>query len=260
MKISVVLPCYNASNNIIETLDSINRQTLQQIECVIINDGSTDNTHDLIVSYKFREGISVIYISRENKGFLFSLQEGIDRSSNELIARIDSDDIWEPNHLELLSSVLEKENLVFVGSNATLINDKGDEIGFFNVPTTNKMLLKRLLNDNAIIHSSVIFRKDIYYKTSGYICGEGDFYKHIADYNLWVEMSAWGRCRNVQERTVRYRYLDNSMSRSINRLTNYKARRHVMLKMFHFHKTDTLFFIKSLIKVELRIIQSLLCR
>ena len=258
MNVSVVLPCYNASSTIIETLDSINKQTLQQMECVIINDGSSDNTSDLIESYKFRKGISVVYISRENKGFLYTLQEGIENSSNELIARIDADDIWEPCHLELLTSVLEKENLVFVGANATLIDVHGKITGHYNVPTTNELLLQKLLNDNVIIHSSVVFRKDIYNRTSGYICGEGDFYKHIADYNLWVEMSFLGKCRNVQERTIRYRVLENSMSRNINKLTNYKARRYVMLKMFKYYHKHTLYFLKSLIKVELRIIQCLL--
>lgn len=260
MNVSIVLPCYNASYTIVETLDSINNQTLEQFECVIINDGSSDNTLNLIESYKFREGISVILISRINKGFLYSLHEGIEKSSHELIARIDADDIWEPNHLELLSSVLKNENLVFVGSNATLIDINGMKIGLYNVPTTNEMFLKKMLNDNQIIHSSVVFRKDIYYKTSGYMCGEGEFYKHIADYNLWAEMSFLGNCRNVPNRTVRYRYLDNSMSRNINKLTNYRARKYVILKMYKYHHKHLLYFIKSLIKVELRIIQNLLCR
>ncbi len=257
MKVSVILPCYNSENTIKYTLDSINAQTFSYFECIIINDGSVDNTLQIINDYHFRSGIVPIIVTRENRGFLYSLHEGICKSNNELIARIDSDDLWEPNHLEKLVGVLEQEHLVFVGSNALIIDENSNIIGKTNVPTTNKALMKSLLNDNSIIHSSVIFRKSLYFQTSGYLCGEGDFFKHIADYNLWVELSFLGNCRNIHDYTVRYRFLNSSMSRNINRLINYRARKYVMNKMFKHYKKNIIFHYISILKVNLRILQNI---
>lgn len=254
--ISVVLACYNAENTIVETLESINGQTHREFECIIINDGSTDDTLNIIDSYIFREGIEKIVISRQNKGFIRSLVDGINKSSGDIIARIDADDIWEKDHLAKLSDILIKEDLCLIGSNATIIDIDGKIIGETNVPLTECKIRKEFLNDNPYIHSSVIFRKSIYSKTSGYMLGEGDFYKHIADYNLWLEMSFYGHCGNMKEKTLRYRIQAASMSRNINKYVNYKARCYVMRKAYNHYHNHFFFFIYNLAKVSIRLLQN----
>lgn len=257
-KISIVLPCYNAASTLNETLESINRQLLEEFELVIINDGSKDSTLQIIKSFPFRNGIKVNLISRENKGFLKSLAEGINVCEGDLIARIDSDDIWEKNHLSLIVPYFKDEKLVLVGSNATIINSKGEVLGKTSLPCTDKEIRRRFLNDNVFVHSSVVFRKEAYLKTTGYLCGNDEKAMHIADYNLWVELSAFGKVCNINECTLKYRYLDNSMSRTVNRKNNYEARLSVQKKAYSIYKMHFFYHLFCVTKTYMRIIQAYL--
>ena len=107
--ISIVLPCYNSQKFIYDTLVSINNQDYNgPLELVCIDDGSTDNTLQIVKKFKFNNKIELVLISRKNKGFLYSILEGVEKSKSEFIARIDSDDIWLPNHLSVLMSYFKK--------------------------------------------------------------------------------------------------------------------------------------------------------
>ena len=119
MRISVVLPCYNAEATLTETLDSINSQSLRSFELIAVDDGSKDCTRCILENYRFREGISFRLVSRENRGFIRTLEEGIGLSSGDIIARIDADDLWMPDHLSLLDSLFcADKDVVLAGTNA----------------------------------------------------------------------------------------------------------------------------------------------
>lgn len=254
--VSVVLPCYNSENTIISTLMSVNQQTLQKFELVIINDGSTDRSGSYIDDFVFREGISVKIISRENKGFLQSLVEGIEYSKGEYIARLDADDIWLPEHLKQCYTYLsDNPQSVLVGANAYYINENNEDIGKSHQLEHDTELRRGLLKDNQFIHSSVVFKKEAYLKTVGYLCGNDISAMHIADYNLWVEMSRYGLIANLPDFTLKYRVAPTSMSRSIHKVENYCARKQVMKKAYAFHKSSFLYFLYNILKVDLRIFQ-----
>ena len=257
-KVSVILPCYNAEDTLYETLVSINSQSMQGFELVIVNDGSKDLTLQIIQSFPFRSDIRLKLISRENKGFLKSLVEGVNASEGELIARIDADDVWEENHLSTLVPFFKDIRLVLAGSNATIINRQGIIVGKTNLPCGDSEIRRRLLKDNVFIHSSVVFRKEAYVKTVGYLCGNDEKSMHIADYNLWVELSALGDICNISECTLKYRYLENSMSRSVNRTNNYKARLAVQKKAYTLYREHFFYYLICLSKTYIRIIQSYL--
>ena len=114
---SIILPVYNAEETIEETLNSIKNQDYTDFELIIINDGSTDNTLEIINAFIGKhKRIDINLISRPNKGFMFSLEEGIKIAKNKLIARIDSDDIWEYNHLNTMMACFNNNNIVLAGS------------------------------------------------------------------------------------------------------------------------------------------------
>jgi len=252
--VSIILPCYNAQSTIQDTLNSILNQTYQNFELICINDGSKDNTLDILNNYYKNSQITMKIISRENKGFLKSLDEGIRISSGEFIARIDSDDIWKPDHLEKIIDEFNTNNkLVLCGSNAEYIDINNNIIGVSNQPTN---IIKYLMKDSPYIHSSVVFKSSIYIKTSGYLIGDDEGSKHIADYNLWLELSKFGECINLRDQTLKYRILDNSMSRTINRCVNYKSRLLVMKKTYKFYKKFHFFYFFNYIKVSIRIMQN----
>lgn len=108
--ISVILPTYNASKTISEAIDSILSQSFKDWEMLVINDGSIDNTKDIIQGYTDSR---IKYIENEgNKGLVYSLNRGISLSQGVYIARMDADDISLPTRLEeQLKYLQDKDNL-----------------------------------------------------------------------------------------------------------------------------------------------------
>lgn len=98
-KISVVIPLYNKGFIISETLNSVLAQTFTDFEIVIVNDGSTDNSFEIVSQYSDDR---IRLYNQENKGVSKTRNAGIEYSKSELIAFLDADDYWHPNHLEEL--------------------------------------------------------------------------------------------------------------------------------------------------------------
>lgn len=98
-KISVVIPLYNKGFIISETLESVLVQTFTDFEIVIVNDGSTDNSFEIVSQYTDNR---IRLYNQENKGVSKTRNAGIEYSKSELIAFLDADDYWHPNHLEEL--------------------------------------------------------------------------------------------------------------------------------------------------------------
>lgn len=107
--ISVILPAYNASKTISEAIDSILSQSFKDWEMLVINDGSIDNTKDIIQSYTDSR---IKYIENEgNKGLVYSLNRGISLSQGVYIARMDADDISLPTRLEEQLKYLQDKDI-----------------------------------------------------------------------------------------------------------------------------------------------------
>jgi len=101
IKVSIIIPCYNAENKILRCLNSINNQTYQNIEAIFVNDGSTDNTKEVLNNFK-EETPRVIVIHKENGGVSSARNMGIRQSSGEYLMFIDSDDWIENNAVEIM--------------------------------------------------------------------------------------------------------------------------------------------------------------
>ena len=250
---SIILPVYNAEETIEETLNSIKNQDYTDFELIIINDGSTDNTLEIINAFIGKhKRIDINLISRPNKGFMFSLEEGIKIAKNKLIARIDSDDIWEYNHLNTMMACFNNNNIVLAGSNAVLIDKFGKEIGSLRMPQN---IEKAILFDNPIIHSSVVFDKSAYQKTKGYLRKRSEVNDIFADYRLWLEFLSVGKCVNSEVQTLRYRYLESSMSRKISKLPYYKERLKLAFEAYSQIKKYHFYFLFCTTKILVRILQ-----
>lgn len=252
VEVSIVLPCYNGEDTLMKCLESINNQCYK-IELVFVNDGSTDNSLKIFNKFKFDKNISIKLIDRENKGFLYSLNEAIGKSTGNFIARIDADDFWDENHIiTILKKFNQNSDYVLIGSQCIIINDNDEVLGESNLPINHKKIVKWLHKDNPFIHSSVVFKKEVYLKTTGYYSSDSDFFKHIADYNLWFEFSKFGLCENINEKTVYYRFAENSMSRSINMVNNLKSRLYVMRNVNAYYKSYKTYYYYHKLKVSLK--------
>jgi glycosyltransferase involved in cell wall biosynthesis len=111
--ISVVIPAYNAGRFVGEAIESVLNQTFQDFEIIVIDDGSTDDTHDVVSSF----GEKIIYIQQENNGPAAARNAGIKRSNSKYIAFLDADDWWVKNKFEEELNILDSmPDLAFVCS------------------------------------------------------------------------------------------------------------------------------------------------
>lgn len=104
MRISVLIPAYNCAATIRATLDSVLRQTLPADEILVMDDGSTDETASILTSYRS----SVVFFSQPNRGVASARNTLIARAQGDLVAFLDSDDIWHPKYLETQCTLFER--------------------------------------------------------------------------------------------------------------------------------------------------------
>ena len=108
-KVSVIIPVYNVEDYLRECLDSVINQTLKDIEIICIDDGSTDNSLEILKEYAQRDN-RIFIIDRENRGVGKSRNEGIEKANGEFVCFIDPDDLYPTN--DILEKLLNEDNLL----------------------------------------------------------------------------------------------------------------------------------------------------
>jgi len=188
-KISVVMSVYNGEKHLRESIESILNQTSTDFEFIIVNDGSTDASPQIIKSYD--DARTRIINNKKNIGLTKSLNKAIKEARGEYIARQDADDISLPNRLELQLEFLEKHpEVALLGTGIYVINENGDEIEKRIMHPNPK---KSLLKGNRFIHGSVMFRKSVIDELGAY----NETLKYSQDYELWLRMSKKYNVRNL---------------------------------------------------------------
>ena len=119
-KISIIIPIYNASKYLKRCVDSILRQTRQDFELILVNDGSKDDSGEICQQYAENKS-NIKYISKNNGGVSSARNIGIEHSCGEFICFVDADDWLEPNYIEKLAEKFESDNIDMVECN--LIED-----------------------------------------------------------------------------------------------------------------------------------------
>ncbi len=127
IRISVVMATYNGGLYVAEQLDSILFQTLAPTELVIVDDGSTDNTLDIIHQYQEKHEHIFLYENEENLGYVKNFEKGMQLATGELIALSDQDDIWYTDKLATLFSNMGNSEIVY--SDSELIDESGNLLG-----------------------------------------------------------------------------------------------------------------------------------
>ncbi len=191
--ISVLMPAYNAAAYIREAIDSILTQTFTDFEFVIINDGSTDTTEEIILSYS-DERIKY-YANESNMGIVKTLNRGIDLCRGKYIARMDADDVSLPNRLEKQVHRLEANpQIVACGTLYAIYGDQRQ------TPVDVATDVQDIRYDMAIYcqfaHSTMMIRKDI---LEQYKLRYREEYKCAEDYKLWTELLQYGDMINIPE-------------------------------------------------------------
>ena len=202
VKISVVMPAYNAEKYIREAVNSVLQQTYTNFELLIINDGSTDNTREVISSFTDPR---IIVIDHEvNKGIASALNTGLLNARAEYIARFDADDVCFPERLLVQFNFLETHpDYILTGGDAEYISDGGEHLFHFKcIGHTNEQIIKKILRYCPFVHSCVMYRKDVVLKAGGY-----SLYAHnFEDYFLWVRLHTYGKFHNLPQPLIKVRF------------------------------------------------------
>lgn len=163
--VSVIICVYNAEKYLNDALYSIENQSYPNIELVILNDGSTDDSDQIIESFIKTSRLKVVYYKQPNVGLTVSLNKAIALSSGEYIARMDADDISSSDRIEKSLSYLNINNLDFVCSMAERFNDSGHGLGM--VPNSkfkiNNLLSNRILRyGNPVVHGTFFAKRKVF--------------------------------------------------------------------------------------------------
>jgi glycosyltransferase involved in cell wall biosynthesis len=207
--ISVVLPVFNAAQYLPSAIESILNQTYPNFELILIDDGSTDDSLSVIRRYQERDE-RVRVISRENRGLISSLNEGVDQAKGTFIARMDADDISLPerfkSQIEFMKSHTE---CVALGTRAMLMDPDGLDIcPFLDVQAHEQIDAFHMdMQGGAIVHPSAMIRRAALLKVGGY----RQEFLHAEDIDLFLRLAETGQLANLPEVLIRYRQHFNSI-------------------------------------------------
>jgi len=205
-KISIIMPVYNVETFLSEAIESVLNQTFYDFEFVIINDGSTDNSLEIIKNYEKKDSRIVLLDNKENLGITKSLNIGLNKARGEYIARMDGDDISEKERIEIQYDFLKKNRDVFlVGTETKRIDEKGTVFGIFKPVFTKNELMKNILENNLIYHPTIMMKnkKDLFYREKMY---------YVEDYDLYLRLISEGKkLDNISLPLLKYRIREDSI-------------------------------------------------
>ena len=201
--VSVIIPCYNAEKYVEAAVRSIMNQTYKNLEIIITDDCSTDNTFSILEKLADEDSRIKLFKNETNQKIVKTLNKLVSLANGKYIARMDADDISLPKRIEKQVELLEENSdIAFCGTNAFIINENGKITRKTSLPITsedNKFFLQFY---STFFHPSVMLRSEIY-KQNLY---DEDFL-YAEDYELWARLIFQENLKgtNLSEKLFEYR-------------------------------------------------------
>ena len=275
--VSIILPNYNGGRYLCKSIESVLDQTYTKWELIVVDDGSIDESKDIIDSYK-DERIKKVYFN-ENNHICFALNEGLKVISGEYIARIDSDDIWKPDKLEKQVAFMEKNSeygacftyVDLIDENDCIVNGKFEDIyNLFRskLSTRKEFIHFFIFEGNCLSHPSVLLRRYVIEDVGAYNLA----FVQGQDYELWLRIALKYDIFVYPESLVLYRWdtdCEGKISRSTEKnntrflneyfLTVYKFMMHVSKDDFVKYFKDDFICKDAETELELQCEKAFLC-
>ncbi len=176
-KISIIIPVYNTGKYLAECLDSVIKQTFKDIEIICVNDGSTDNSQQILNSYAKKDQ-RIKVIEQKNQGVVSARNLGVKQAKYDLIFPLDSDDIIAPDTLEKLYTSLKYGYGDIITCRVMMFGNKNGEL------ILPKPIKRNMVIDNCLV-SAALFKKSDFFESGGY---SSEYDTALEDYDLWLNL------------------------------------------------------------------------
>lgn len=212
--VSVVVTCYNYGRYVASCIESVLSQTYHDLEIVVVNDGSSDGSDNVI--RRFIPNPKITYISQGNMGQARAKNTGIRNSGGEFIAFLDADDLWEKNKLENQMPLFRSPDVGVVYSRARYIDEEGRELNYSlsdeHLRPRSGRVTEALFMDNFVPFSATVVRRACLKNAGGF----DESLKMGIDWDLWLRFSVFWEFAYVDEPLLIYRLGHaDQMSRNI---------------------------------------------
>lgn len=216
--ITVIIPAYNCEKYIGQAIESVMNQTIwEDIELLVINDKSTDNTKDVVRQYIKQYAVNeaelpirkiYYYENPQNSGVAETRNRGMRLAKGEYIALLDADDWWTKEKLEKQMKLVKTHNAILVYSGRELMNPEGRVTGKY-IGAPKSVTYKELLYTNCIPCSSVVMKTEV--AREFYMCHD----ELHEDYIMWLQiLQKYGRAYGVEDALVKCRLSEEGKSRN----------------------------------------------
>ncbi len=206
--VSVIIPVFNRQDYVAETIESVINQTYNNIEIVIINDGSTDNSEEIIRSFAAHYPKKINLINQQNQGQVKARNNGLKVARGEFIAFLDSDDVWLPEKIEKQIHLFENEvGLVYSG--VQYIDALGKVIGGELCDQSIRgSVYEKLLVKNRMTGGTVVVKNEALKKVGLF----DETLKAAENWDLWIRIAKFYELDFVDETLLKYRKHSDNMS------------------------------------------------
>lgn len=208
-EVAVVLPVRNGGIFLDAAIGSIRDQTFSDLEIIVVDDGSTDNTAEIVAVHAAQDE-RVTLLKTSGQGIVDTLNTGLAHTIAPLVARMDADDVAEASRIDLQrKAMMRKQDLVVLGSSAWTIDSDGKLGAPIDMQIDPDRIRHQLRTQNPILHPTAMIRNAALRKVGGYRGG----FPYAEDYDLWLRLSREGPIGSLPDRLMRLRRHRNQTSR-----------------------------------------------
>ncbi|WP_180981083.1 glycosyltransferase family 2 protein [Pseudovibrio exalbescens] len=211
--VTVLIPVRNAAPTLMPTLESLKAQTFRDFIIVVVDDGSTDATMDILRAYQ-KDEPRLHLLKNAGRGISAALNTGLRHIDSPFVARLDADDLAMPRRLRTqVAALRHNSDWVLCGSDVERIDAIGTPRGVLTSPTTPEAIAKRLHEKNCLYHPSIMFRSEAVKRLGGY----RSRFDGAEDYDLYLRLSRLWQLGSLPEALTQYRIHDGQVTADPNR-------------------------------------------
>ncbi|MGY5354058.1 glycosyltransferase family 2 protein [Wenyingzhuangia sp. IMCC45467] len=198
--VSIILPVYNGEKYIIQSIESCLQQTYKNLELIIVNDCSTDNTLAIAKEFQKKDDRIIIIDNQANKKLPASLNIGHKAAKGDLFTWTSDDNIYLPRAIETMVLEIEKKNSDFVYADFIQINDEAKELRSFKLEEPEELIWRN------VIGACFLYKKEVYKANKGY----NEHLFMVEDYDFWLR--AFFNFKFYHINTILYKYRIHTLS------------------------------------------------